>query len=322
MNTPESLHIGDKIAIISVGKRITQQEIKKAIDTYISWGLQVTVGRTISDQDNSSLHRQSEENNSPLGHSEGSYLGVSDEIKIQELQAFIDDSEIKAIIFARGGYGAVRIIDEINFTPLTAAPKWLVGFSDVTVLHNQLNTLQQLITLHGIMPVFFNEATASSVESCKKILFSGKMNYQHIGSPSPLNKSGKCQAKIVGGNLSIIYSLCGSKSQLDTKGKILFIEDLHEPLYHVDRMLQNLSRNGLFDDLKGIIIGSFTHIEIGNPPFAENTQKVFMHYFAPLNIPIYNGFPSGHINDNHALIFGQTVEMEVKSNNISIKTVN
>lgn len=302
MNTPPNLKQGDRIGIIAIGKRIDLHEIQKAITVYESWGLSVTVGKTIG----AGSH----------------YLAGDDNLKIKELQSFIDDPQIKAIIFARGGYGAVRIIDEINFSPLYKHPKWLVGFSDVTVVHNHLSSNYNGMSVHGIMPVFFPTATNSSIESCKKALFDGAMDYQFSSESDSLVLDGECSAEIIGGNLSIVYSLCGSKSQLKTKNKILFLEDLCEPLYHVDRMLQNLKRNKILDELSGIIIGSFTDIDQGKPAFSKDINSLFKEYFGTLNIPVYSNFPSGHIDDNHTLIFGQKVKMKVQNNSISIKSLN
>jgi len=302
MSIPKRLAAGDKVAIIAIGKKISEAEIEPAVSVYKSWGLSIVISRTIGAGEN--------------------YLAGHDELKVSELQSFINDSSIKAIVFARGGYGAVRIIDNIDFSPLLISNKWLVGFSDVTVIHSHLNSNFNLATVHGIMPVFFNDASAPSIESCRKVLFEGNMNYNFSSVDKVLIKEGTCQGEIVGGNLSIIYSLCGSSSQLKTDGKILFIEDLFEPLYHIDRMLQNLKRNGLFDNIAGLIIGSFTDIEQGDPKFANDLQSVFRSYFEPLQIPIFSNFPSGHINDNHSLIFGQKVNMEVLNDKILIKSVN
>lgn len=300
--TPIPLKKGDSIAILAIGKKITLSEIKEAITVYESWGLQVKISSTIG----SGTH----------------YLAGTDELKASEFQSYINDPKIKAIIFARGGYGAVRIIDKIDFSPLIKQNKWLVGFSDVTVVHNHLNSYHNLTSIHGIMPVFFPTASNASIHSCRRLLFEGQMSYKFSSAQKNLIKEGVCEGEIVGGNLSIIYSMCGSRSQLKTANKILFLEDLYEPLYHLDRMLQNLKRNKMLEELAGVIIGSFTNIDKGNPLFADEINDVFREYFQDLNIPVYSNFPSGHIDDNHALIFGQKVKMEVRNQTISIKTVN
>jgi muramoyltetrapeptide carboxypeptidase len=302
MKTPQVLKSGDEVAIIAIGKKIALSEIEKAITRYEAWGLKVNVSKTIG--------------------AGTQYLAGSDQLKTTELQLYINNPNIKAIVFARGGYGAVRIIDSIDFSPLLKQPKWLVGFSDVTVLHNHLNSSLKLATVHGIMPVFFPQATSESIESCKEVLFKGEMDYCFNCENTALYHEGSCEGEIVGGNLSIIYSLCGSASQLKTKNKILFLEDLFEPLYHIDRMLQNLKRNGMFDELAGVIIGSFTDIDKGNPAFSTDIESVFKEYVGHLDIPIYSGFPSGHINNNHSLILGQKVKMQVTSKDILIKTLN
>lgn len=302
MITPSKLKKDDQIAIVAAGKKISSAEIQTAVNLYESWGLKVVIGKTIDAED--------------------FYLAGNDELRRSDVQRFINDSSIKAIIFARGGYGAVRIIDQLDFTPLLTAPKWLVGFSDVTVFHNHVNTNLNLPTIHGMMPVFFPSATENAISSNYKVLFENEMNYSFNMKDNSVSKNGITQAEIVGGNLSILYSLCGSDSQLNPAGKILFIEDLFEPLYHIDRMLHNLKRNNFFKDLKGIIIGRFTDIEKGNPAFQKNIESVFNLHFSKLEIPIAYDFPSGHINNNHSLIFGQKADFEVRNTLVSIKSIN
>lgn len=306
MIIPEKLKKNDKVVVIAAGKKITSEEISNAVHHYQNWGLKVLISKTIGVGNN--------------------YLAGSDELRITELQKYLDDETVKAVIFARGGYGAVRIIDKIDFSNFIKYPKWLIGFSDVTVFHNHINAKFNIATIHGIMPVFFPTATLEAINSSKKCLFENKFNYeftsQNNNSDDTLIKEGFCTAEIVGGNLSILYSLCGSDSQLNTDGKILFIEDLFEPLYHIDRMLFNLKRNHFFDNLKGLIIGSFTDIELGNPFFNNSITSVFKEHFNDLNIPIFSEFPSGHINNNHAIIFGQKTSMKVKNNSIILKSEN
>lgn len=306
MIIPKKLKNNDKVVVIAAGKKISSKEISIAVNQYENWGLKVVVSKTIDVGNN--------------------YLAGSDELRISELQKYLDDKNVKAIIFARGGYGAVRIIDKIDFSNFIKHPKWLIGFSDVTVFHNHVNSKFNIASIHGIMPVFFPTASKEAIDSSKKCLFENKFSYEFTNSNKnpreTLIKEGFCTAEIVGGNLSILYSLCGSDSQLNTDGKILFIEDLFEPLYHIDRMLFNLKRNHFFDNIKGLIIGSFTDIELGTPNFSSSITAVFKDHFQDLNIPIYSNFPSGHINDNHALIFGQKTSMKVKNNSIFLKSEN
>ncbi len=298
-NNPKRLSVGDKIAIIALGKTVSLDEIKQAAATYQSWGLEVVLGKSIGAKDR--------------------YFAGSDELRTNDFQSFLNDSTVKAIVFARGGYGAVRIVDQIDFSPLQKHPKWLIGFSDVTVIHNHLNNFS-IPTVHGTMPIFFESATPNSIQSNKEAVFNASVDYNFTSSD--YCKDGECIGEIVGGNLSIIYSLLGSNSQIETKNKILFIEDLGEHLYHIDRMLQNIARNGLLSRLKGIIIGSFTNLQLGNPVFCDSVEDIFKEYFEKLNIPIFSGFPCGHIDDNHSLIFGQKTKMKVLNQKITLHTVN
>ena len=299
MHLPEKLKTGDKIAIIASGKKITLSEISKSISFYEDWGLKVIVGKSIG--------------------AENAYFAGSDELRKNDLQQYLNDPEIKAIFFARGGYGMVRIIDDINFTIFNQNPKWLIGFSDVTVLHNHINKTTP--TIHGIMPVFFETATHASIESIKPILFEHKMNYSLESKLSEYNKNGECVAEIIGGNLSIIYALCGSPSAIDTTGKILFLEDLGEYLYHIDRMLQNLKRNGLFKNLSGLIVGSFSDMKDGVPNFAKSAEALIYSYVKDFSFPVFMDFPAGHINNNHALVFGEKVKMKVDKNKINLSLI-
>lgn len=296
--SPPLLSSGDKLGIVAVGKKISEPEISLAIQHYSNWGLQVVLGETIGAEDN--------------------YFAGSDELRAKDLQRFIDDDSIKAIVFARGGYGAVRILDKVDFSALTRSPKWLVGFSDVTAVHCEMARLE-IPSIHGIMPVFFPTASKASIESCRKTLFEGTVNYQ-IKNTS-WHVPGKNTAKLVGGNLSVLYSLLGSRSAIQTDNCILYLEDLFESFYHVDRMLQNMKRNGLFQNLKGVILGSFTDMNPGTPLFKENIDEIFKEYFEHLNIPICSGITAGHIDDNHSLILGQNVELNVNSDIISIISV-
>lgn len=300
MRLPEKLKKGDKIAIVAAGKKISLDELSKAISYYENWGLEVYIGKSIDAEDN--------------------YFAGSDSLRKEDLQNVLDDPLIKAVCFARGGYGMVRIIDNIDFTIFNQKPKWLVGFSDVTVLHNHIN--KNTPTIHGIMPVFFDTATPSSIASVKAILFEHKMDYSFESPFTEFNRDGDIIAPIVGGNLSIIYALCGSASSLDTSGCILFIEDLSEYLYHIDRMMQNLKRNGMLQNLKGIIVGGFSDIKDGATPFAQSAESLLHQYVKDLNIPVFMGFPAGHINNNHALVFGEKVKMKVNGNKIHLQIVN
>ena len=294
--TPDFLTPGDKIGIVAFAKKITIEEIQPAVKIFQNWGLDVVIGDTIG--------------------SELNQFSGDDEQRRADIQKMLDNQEIKAIISARGGYGCVRIIDEINFSSFLKSPKWLIGFSDITVFHSHINANFNIPTIHATMPVFFKKNTPKSLSSLKKLLMKGTLNYQIQSKTKELCKNGKARGQLIGGNLSILYSLCGSISSVKTDGKILFIEDLSEYMYHVDRMIYNLKRNGYFKNLSGLIIGSFTEMKDSNTPFGKNSEEIIFDLCKDLNIPIFSNFPAGHINDNRALIFGKTLEMQVEEGNL------
>jgi muramoyltetrapeptide carboxypeptidase len=230
----------------------------------------------------------------------------------------LDDDSIKALISARGGYGCVRLIDKIDFSNFILNPKWLIGFSDITVFHAHIAQNIQIPTLHATMPIFFNENSSESLLSLKNVLFEGQMQYKEKSNLPDLCKNGVCEGEIIGGNLSILFSLCGSISSIETHGKILFLEDLCEYIYHTDRMLQNLKRNGYFSNIVGLIIGSFTNMKDSPIPFGKSTEEIIFNFCESLNIPIFTGFPAGHISDNKALILGEKVIMKVSEGKIKL----
>ena len=247
---PEKLKIGDKIGIISTARKITLDELAPAIKTIESWELKVVLGPNLFEVDNQ-------------------FSGTIEQ-RSTDLQTMIDDDSIKAILCARGGYGTVQIIDNIDFSKLKNKPKWIVGYSDVTVLHSHLNKLG-IASLHATMPINFKTNAKESLASLKNGLFGNENNI--LCGPHPFNKFGKVEAEVVGGNLSILYSLLGSNSDVDTDGKILFIEDLDEYMYHVDRMMMNLKRNGKLKNLKALIIGGMSDMNDNTIPFGKTARR-------------------------------------------------
>jgi muramoyltetrapeptide carboxypeptidase len=219
----------------------------------------------------------------------------------------MDNPNIKAIWCVRGGYGTVRMIDLLDFTKFKQSPKWVVGFSDVTVLHSHLNNLG-FASIHGIMPVSV-KATEEAKESLRKALFGETLEY--TVPCEPMNRYGSAKGELVGGNLSILYSLLGSSSAIDCTDKILFMEDLDEYLYHIDRMMMNLKRNGCLESLKGIIVGGMTKMHDNEIPWGKNALEIIDDVTKPYNIPVIYNFPAGHSADNHALILGKQVTLEV-----------
>jgi muramoyltetrapeptide carboxypeptidase len=247
---------------------------------------------------------------SPNLFSEFHQFSGTDEERAADLQWAINQSEIEAIICFRGGYGTVRIIDKIDFSPLLTRPKWIVGYSDVTVLHARLNTLG-VVSIHGSMPVNFPTNTQEAISTLRQALFGEFTPLEAVGNK--LNRYGIAEGELVGGNLSIIYSLQGSKDAFNTSGKILFIEDLDEYLYHIDRMMQNLKRSGLLSGLKGLIVGGMTDMRDNTVPFGKTAEEIILEAVSEYSYPVCFDFPAGHIKDNRAMAFGKKIRLEVSS---------
>ncbi|BDB54335.1 peptidase S66 [Flavobacterium ammoniigenes] len=291
MITPPYLQKGDTVAILATARKHIVKSMQPTIDLLESWGLNVVIGKSIGLEENQ--------------------LAGSDEQRAADLQEQLDNPNIKAIWCARGGYGTVRVVDLIDFTQFKKSPKWLVGFSDVTVLHSHLNTMGYK-SIHGIMPISLAKASKEAIESLRLSLFGQPLQYAI--DPHPMNRLGKATGEVVGGNLSILYSLLGSPSAIDCKDKILYIEDLDEYLYHIDRMMMNLKRNGCLESLKGIIVGSMTDMKDNDIPWGKNALEIVQDVTKQYNIPMVFNFPAGHIHDNRALILGATATIEVTEN--------
>ncbi len=300
MQKPQKLQSGDSIRIISTARKISKKELKPAIERFESWGLIVEFGENLFKEDHQ-------------------FAGTKEE-RLADLQAALDDENIKAIVCARGGYGTVQLIDQVNFIKFQASPKWLVGYSDVTVLHNHINQLLNIQTIHATMPINFlpiNEYDIA-VESLKKALFGEDLSYSFkAGKGSQLDFT-NLRAPIVGGNLSILYSLCGSRSQLNTEGKFLFIEDLDEYLYHIDRMMMSLKRSGLLMNCKAVLVGGMTDMNDNTIPFGKTAKEIILDNVKELGIPIIFGVPAGHIKENKALIFGKPLNIVCERENIKM----
>ena len=290
MITPTYLQKGDTVAIVSTARKNIDDNLKPTIDLLEGWGLIVKLGKTIG-----------------LDYYQ---LAGTDEQRTADFQEQMDNPNIKAIWCVRGGYGTVKIIDNLDFTKFKQNPKWIIGFSDVTVLHGHLNRMG-IESLHATMPVAIPRATDEAKNSLCAALFGEKLQYTL--ECDALNHNGKAKGELVGGNLSILYSLLGSESAIDCADKILFIEDLDEYLYHVDRMMMNLKRNGCLQSLKGIIVGAMTEMKDTEIPWGRNALEIIEDNVKGLNIPIIYNFPAGHIRDNRALIFGRQVSMEVNA---------
>ena len=300
MVTPPALIYGDKVGLVATARKISLEELEEGIQLIKSWGLVPVIGKTI-------------------GASDHQYAG-DDAARARDFQEMLDNPEIKAIWCARGGYGSVRIIDQIDFYKFVKYPKWIVGYSDVTVFHSHIHKIG-FKTIHGTMPVSVEDNTAFAKASLKQALFGEKPTITYETSHT-LNRVGTSKGQLVGGNLSMLYSMCGSSSALDTEGKVLFIEDLDEYLYHVDRMIMNLKRNKMLDHLAGLIVGGMTKMHDNRIPFGKTAQEIVIDAIGECEYPVAFDFPAGHVDDNRALIMGATVSVEVTKNNCIVTYEN
>lgn len=299
MITPNTLQKGDTVAIVSTARKISKEEIQPAIKLLESWGLKAILGKTI-------------------GAEENQFAG-NDELRAEDFQQMLDDANVKAIWCARGGYGTVRIIDNLDFSAFKKKPKWIVGYSDVTVLHSHIHNFG-IETLHAQMCLEIENKTQETSESIQKVLFGEEYKIEVESSNSATSAGTQTiNGVLVGGNLSVLYSLCGSASEMETDDKILFIEDLDEMLYHIDRMMMNLKRSGYLKNLKALIIGGMTEMKDNKVYFGKTAEEIIMDLVKEYNYPVIANFPAGHIIDNRALIFGREIKINIEPSNIKIQ---
>ncbi len=293
MIRPNFLKPGDTVAIVATARKVTRMEMKPAIDLLKSWGLEVQPGKNLFKED-----RQ---------------FAGSDDDRASDLQKALNSKTCKAILFARGGYGTVRIIDRIDWKRFAKDPKWLIGFSDVTVIHNHVQRHLGIETLHAPMAFSFPKMTPGCTKVMKDTLFGERLRYtwQSKTSSDQLHRRGKCKGVITGGNLSMLYSLIGSNSDIDTHGKILFLEDLDEYLYHVDRMMMQLKRNGKLNGLAGLIVGGMTEMKDNQVPFGRTAEAIIREAVAEYDYPVVFGFPGGHIPNNYPILLGREATLNV-----------
>lgn len=299
MKIPPYLKSGDTVAIVCTARKFFEEDAKPAIELLESWGLKVKLGATIG-----------------LDHFQ---LGGTDEQRTEDLQNQINDTTVKAIWIARGGYGTVRIIDKIDFSRFVENPKWIMGFSDITTLHSHIHNLG-VATMHSIMPFTVPNAADEVKQTLKNALFGEEIKYEVASNVH--NITGNVTGEIVGGNLSILYSLLGSPSSINTKNKILFIEDLDEYLYHVDRMIQNLKRNNYFTNLKAIVVGGMTDMHDNQIPYGQDAYGIIKTIALEYNLPICFDFPAGHVKDNRTLIFGKKGALDINSEKTTLTFID
>ena len=292
---PPYLTKGDTVGILATARKVDLAPLQPAIALLKSWGLNVVIGKTIGLDNNQ--------------------LAGADWQRATDLQEMLDNPKIKAIWCGKGGYGTVRIVDRINFTKFKKKPKWFIGFSDATVLHSHINTMD-IATMHALVGISVKSATPAAIESFRKALFGEKLSYTI--PPHAFNKPGKAAGELAGGNLSVLYSIMGSKSETDYKGKIIFIEDLDEYLYHIDRMMVNLDRNNYFKNVKGIIIGAMSKMRDNDIPWGHDALQIIQDITKEYNIPICFNFPVGHIQDNRTLVMGKQITLDVSASGTKI----
>ena len=295
IDQPRPLKKGDTVAITCPAKKLPHS-LTDAVQLPESWGLHVILGETVG----ASYHQ----------------FAGDDALRTRDFQRFLDDDSVKAIFAARGGYGTIRIIDQLNFSTFKTKPKWVVGFSDITVLHSHIYANYQIETIHGQMPLTIPDGTKPSLETLRKALFGEPLVYQYPNKT--ISNDGEARGILTGGNLSLLIALLGSVSEIDYRDKILFIEDVGEYLYTIDRMLWTLKRSGKLARLKGLIVGGFTQIKDDGIPFGQTVEEIVMEHVKDYHYPVCFDFPAGHIPNNQALIFGRQVQLTVDKQGVSL----
>lgn len=292
---PPYLQPGDTIAIVCPGGYMSLERAQTCIDTLGKWGYRVQTGKT-------------------LGGDSSNYFAGTDKERLADFQDALDDPEVKAILCGRGGYGIGRIIEQIDFSRFKKDPKWIIGFSDVTVLHAHIYANYKIATLHAPMAGAFNDdgAAGEYVQSLRHAL-EGKTAKMHC-APHPFNRKGEAIGELVGGNLSLLAHLTGTSSDIKTKGRILFLEDVGEYLYNIDRMLYQLRRSGKLDRLAGLIIGGFSELKDTTRPFGQSIETIIHDIVKEYDYPVAFGFPVSHEKENYALKVGMGYKLKVGKN--------
>lgn len=298
---PPYLKAGDTVAIVAPSGVLQNRnnEVEQAANLLKSWGLNVMIGKHVFKQ-------------------HGHFAGTDIE-RASDFQKALDDPKIKAIWCARGGYGTVRILDKLDYTKFRQHPKWLLGYSDITALHNQIHNLGYE-TIHTMMCTSLSKDISGmeqSITTFREAIFGNPLSYALEGSA--YNKSGTVTAPIVGGNLTMLHTMLGSSTSIDTSGKILFIEEIGEYAYHIDRMLQSLKRAGYFNNCKGIIVGDITKVRKNTTEFGRTIEEIILDAVAEYNFPVAFNMRAGHEKDNRALILGRTVQLAVTKEQATLK---
>ena len=296
---PPYLKPGDTIGLVCPAGYMPTEKYQTCIETLSNWGFKVVIGKT-------------------PGHQYNYFSGTDDE-RLQDLQQMMDDKNIKAILCARGGYGTGRIIDRLDFKKFKKSTKWLIGFSDITVLQSHLFSKYKIASLHAPMAAAFNDEEYKNqyVQSLHDALIGRKANYSAEGNI--LNQKGKVAGILVGGNLSLLVNMIGTPSDIKTKNKILFIEEVGEYIYTADRMMYQLKRSGKLDQLKGLIIGRFSDMKDTTTPFGKTIEEAIKDLVKDYDYPVCFGFPVSHDKENYALKIGVKYKLNVSPTLVELK---
>lgn len=299
MYIPKPIKPGSKIRIVSPAGKINEEHVVPAIEWLRKQGYKVKIGKHV--------------------FAEHFQFAGTDKQRCKDLQKALDDPSCNAIICSRGGYGTVRILDQLNFSDFLKYPKWLVGFSDVTALHSCINNLN-VSTIHGVMPrYFFNEdgSESESLISMMNLITRQIISYEIDNQEK--NRTGEAEGELVGGNLALITSLQGGKYDINTDGKILFIEDIGEYLYRIDRMIHQLKLGVKLNKLAGLIVGDFSDTKDNDSPFGQSVEEIILEAVKEYDYPVCFGFPAGHEHKNKALAFGQKWKLKVDEKKTSLE---
>ncbi len=298
---PPYLKPGDTIGIVCPAGYMPFEKALTCIETLTNWGFKVIVGKTLGNQFN--------------------YFSGTDEERCDDLQQMLDDKNIDAILCGRGGYGTGRIIDQLDFSKFVKHPKWIIGFSDITVLHCHLFSNFKMASLHAPMAAAFNDGEFKNeyIESLHNALLGKKANYTTEGNI--LDQHGKANGILVGGNLSLLVNMIGTSSDIKTKNRILFIEEVGEYIYSVDRMMYQLKRSGKLENLKGLIIGRFSDMKDTTIPFGQTAEQAIKEIVKDYNFPVCFGFPVSHEKENYALKIGVKYKLKVHEGKVELKEV-
>jgi muramoyltetrapeptide carboxypeptidase len=297
---PPYLQPGQTIALVCPAGYMKMEKAQTCIDVLQQWGYKVKVGSTV-------------------GSSSTNYFSGTDEERLLDFQQMLDDDEVNAVVCARGGYGLSRIIDRINFKKFKKHSKWIMGFSDITVLHSHIYSNYNIATIHGPMAGAFNDEGYKNefVQSLKQVFEGKKIKYEC--ATHEFNKKGEAVGELIGGNLALLAHLTGTPSDVKTKGRILFLEDVGEYLYNLDRMLRQLKRAGKLEKLAGLIIGHFSETKDTERPFGQNAYEIIYNVVKEYDYPICYGFPVSHETENYALKVGIGYKLKVGKSKVNLE---